>query len=101
MTGLSGFSTHRTPFPNIFPGGVQVPPPYCSRCFYGQAADSCGKLCVTRIDDFIKYSSTGSVACVLVEPILGVGGNIIPPQGYFEELKAFCEERGIVLIFDE
>ncbi|CAH2787287.1 MAG: Aminotransferase, class III [uncultured Caballeronia sp.] len=101
MTGLSGFSTHRTPFPNIFPGGVQVPPPYCSRCFYGQAADSCGKLCVARIDDFIKYSSTGSVACVLVEPILGVGGNIIPPQGYFEELKAFCEERGIVLIFDE
>jgi 4-aminobutyrate aminotransferase len=38
---------------------------------------------------------------VLVEPILGVGGNIFPPPGYFEALKAFCDERGILLIFDE
>lgn len=58
-------------------------------------------LCVSRIDDFIRYASTGSVACVLVEPILGVGGNIIPPPGYFEALKDFCNERGILLIFDE
>jgi 4-aminobutyrate aminotransferase len=101
MTGLSGFSTHRTPFPNVFPGGVQVPPAYCGRCFYRQKPEACGMLCVSRIDDFIRYASTGSVACVLVEPILGVGGNIIPPPGYFEALKDFCNERGILLIFDE
>ncbi|WP_194726856.1 aspartate aminotransferase family protein [Noviherbaspirillum malthae] len=101
MTGLSGFSTHRTPFPNVFPGGVQVPAPYCARCFYKQSPDQCGMLCVSRIDDFIRYASTGSVACVLVEPILGVGGNIIPPADYLPSLKAFCDERGILLIFDE
>lgn len=101
MAGVSGFSTHRTPFPNQFPGGVQVPSPYCSRCFYKQKFDDCGLLCITRIDDFIQYASTGSIACVLVEPILAVGGNIIPPPGYFETLKAFCEQRNILLIFDE
>lgn len=101
MASVSGFSTHRTPFPNAFPGGVQVPSPYCSRCFYKQKPSDCDLLCVTRIDDFIQYASTGSVACVLVEPILAVGGNIIPPPGYFEALKEFCEQRGILLIFDE
>lgn len=101
MTGVSGFNTHRAPFPNAFPGGVQVPPAYCSRCFYGQSFPECGLMCVNRIEDFIKYASTGNVACVLIEPILGVGGNIIPPPGYLEALKRFCEDRDILLIFDE
>lgn len=57
--------------------------------------------CVQRIDDFIAYASSGSVACVIIEPISGVGGNVVPPPGYLAELKAFCEFRGIVLIFDE
>jgi 4-aminobutyrate aminotransferase len=38
---------------------------------------------------------------MIVEPISGNGGNIVPPPGYLNKLKAMCEEHGIVLIFDE
>lgn len=58
-------------------------------------------MCVERINDFIDYASTGRVACVVLEPISGNGGNVVPPDGYLKALKDLCEERGIVLVFDE
>ena len=101
MTSLSGNAFRKKPFTNLFPGGLHVPDPYCHRCFYKQKYDSCGLLCVEKIHDFIEYSSSGNVACMIVEPISGNGGNIIPPPGYFQALKKLCDEQNIVLIFDE
>ena len=101
MTSMSGNAFRREPFPVLFSGSVHVPEPYCHRCFYKQKPETCGMLCVERINDFIEYASSGSVACVIVEPISGNGGNVVPPPGYFEALKKLCDERGIVLIFDE
>ncbi|MGE5764346.1 MAG: aspartate aminotransferase family protein [Mycobacterium leprae] len=98
---LNGSTRMRAPFPYQFPGAVHVPEAYCFRCFYRQQPDTCGTWCVQRIDDFIAYASSGSVACLIIEPISGVGGNVVPPPGYLEELKAFCDAREIVLIFDE
>ncbi len=97
----NGTSRMREPFPNRLPGSLHVPEPYCYRCFYRQTPDTCGMWCVDRIDDFITYASSGSVAAMIIEPISGVGGNVVPPPGYLERLKEFCEERGIILIFDE
>ncbi|WP_354637475.1 aspartate aminotransferase family protein [Kitasatospora camelliae] len=99
--GLNGSARMRAPFPYRFPGAVHVPGPYCFRCFYRQTPDTCGMLCVQRIEEFIDYASSGSVACVIIEPISGVGGNVVPPPGYLRELRSFCDARGIVLIFDE
>ncbi|HHY01037.1 MAG TPA: acetylornithine transaminase [Methanothermobacter sp.] len=44
---------------------------------------------------------TEKTAAVLVEPIQGEGGIIIPPQGYLDELKKICHENDVLLIFDE
>jgi 4-aminobutyrate aminotransferase-like enzyme len=101
MASLSGNAFRKQPFPTVFPGGIHVPDPYCYRCFYKQKPDTCNFLCVERINDFIDYGGTGKVACMLVEPISGNGGNIVPPPGYFQALKKLCDERGIALIFDE
>ncbi|MEU6238323.1 aspartate aminotransferase family protein [Kitasatospora sp. NPDC047058] len=101
MIGASGAAFRRTPFPSHLPGVVHVPDPHCLRCFYGQDRASCGLLCVERINDFIDYASTGRVACVVLEPISGNGGNVVPPDGYLQALKDLCEERGILLVFDE
>lgn len=101
MASLSGNAFRKAPFPSLLPGGLQVPDPYCFRCFYGQNPATCRMMCVDRIDDFIEYASTGQIAAVMVEPISGNGGNIVPPPGYFPKLREFCDERGIVLIFDE
>jgi validone 7-phosphate aminotransferase len=100
-TSYNGTSRMREPFPYQLPGAVHVPEPYCFRCFYRQTPDKCGMWCVDRIEDFITYASSGSVAAMIIEPISGVGGNIVPPPGYLQRLREFCDERGIVLIFDE
>ncbi|MFC9626960.1 aspartate aminotransferase family protein [Streptomyces sp. NPDC056930] len=100
-TTMSGESFRKAPFPHLMPGVIQVPDPYCLRCFYRQTPDSCGLLCVERVNDFLDHASSGSVACVVVEPISGSGGNIVPPDGYLAALRTLCDERGIALIFDE
>ncbi|WP_406486371.1 aspartate aminotransferase family protein [Streptomyces sp. NBC_01563] len=100
-TAYNGLARMRAPFPPHHPGAVHVPDPYCRRCFYRQHPDSCGLWCVERIDDFLTYAGSGSTACLIIEPISGVGGNVVPPPGYLQRLREFCTERGIVLIFDE
>jgi 4-aminobutyrate aminotransferase len=100
-SALNGMARLRTPFPASYPSAVTVPDPYCVRCFYRQHPDSCGLWCVDRIDDFLTYASSGSVACMIIEPVSGAGGNLVPPPGYLQRLREFCDEREIVLIFDE
>ncbi|NUH41876.1 aspartate aminotransferase family protein [Streptomyces samsunensis] len=101
MINASGAAFRRAPFPAQLPGVVHVPDPYCVRCFYKQERETCGLLCVERINDFIDFASSGRVAAVILEPISGNGGNVVPPDGYLEALRALCDERGILLIFDE
>jgi 4-aminobutyrate aminotransferase len=57
--------------------------------------------CVERIGDFVEYATAGRVAAIIVEPISGNGGNIVPPPRYLTRLRQFCDENDIVLIFDE
>jgi 4-aminobutyrate aminotransferase-like enzyme len=100
-TGASGNAFRRAPFPGGNRHALQVPDPYCFRCFYGQRQSTCGLMCVSRIEDFMEYASDGQVAAVMVEPISGNGGNVVAPDGYLLKLREFCNERDIVLIFDE
>jgi 4-aminobutyrate aminotransferase-like enzyme len=101
MIGASGAAFRRTPFVSQFPGVLHVPDPYCLRCFYGQQRETSGLMCVERINDLIDYASSGRIACLMLEPISGNGGNIVPPEGYLQALKTLCEERQILLVFDE
>ncbi|MFJ9774014.1 aspartate aminotransferase family protein [Kitasatospora sp. NPDC101157] len=101
MLSLSGNAFRKQPFPMLVPGSLQVPDPYCFRCFYAQEPGSCRMMCVDRINDFLEYASSGNVAAILVEAISGNGGNIVPPPGYFQQLRSLCDEHGIMLILDE
>lgn len=97
---ISGNAFRRKGLENVYPNLI-VPDPYCKRCFYGSSESRCKMLCVDRIEQFIEYASRGDVAAVMIEPISGNGGNIIPPDGYFTKLQRFCKERGIKIIMDE
>jgi 4-aminobutyrate aminotransferase-like enzyme len=52
-------------------------------------------------DEFIDNATTNQVAAVVVEPIQGWGGSVIPPDDFFPKLKAFCQRRKLLLIADE
>lgn len=101
-TGISGNAFRRRKFTNSNVGnGIHIPAPYCYRCHYKAKYPDCGFLCVEAINDHIEYASSGSVAAMIIEPILGNGGNIIPPEGYFQRLRKLCDEHNMVLIADE
>lgn len=101
LTSLSGNAFRKELFPQLFPGGLQVPDPYCLRCFYGQDLASCGLMCVEKINEFLEFASSGNVAALLIEPVSGNGGNIVPPEGYFPKLRELCDSHDIKIIFDE
>ncbi len=82
---------------------VFAPEPFCYRCPLGhQGCPDCGYACVKYMEDVFRCEVGGeSIAAMLVEPMLANGGMIIPPEGYFREVKQLLDKYGIMLIVDE
>ena len=57
--------------------------------------------CVDDLRDVIETTTAGDVACLIAEPIQGVGGFAIPPDGFFGAMKKVLDEYGILFISDE
>jgi len=57
--------------------------------------------CVADLEDMLEIATAGDVACMIAEPIQGVGGFVTPPDGFFGEMKKVLDERGILFISDE
>lgn len=83
------------------PGFHRAPGPYPYRCIWGDDCDDCGERCVGNLRDVIKQQSAGRVAGVVVEPIQGWAGSIIPTDRFMPALRALCDELGILLMADE
>jgi len=75
--------------------------PYCHRCEFGKTPDACALECAEDIETVIAREGAESIAALIAEPILGTGGIVLPPAGYFERLQAICREHGILFILDE
>ncbi|MEK7865418.1 MAG: aspartate aminotransferase family protein [Planctomycetota bacterium] len=73
----------------------------CYRCPIGQAYPSCGMACVEFLRKQIKASTLGSLAAILVEPMQGTAGNVIPPPEFLPAVKEVAKENGALLIADE
>jgi 4-aminobutyrate aminotransferase-like enzyme len=100
-TGVSGNSFRQRSFSLPFVGSLKIPAPTCHDCFYEQTLDTCGILCARRLDDFLEYASNGRTAALIIEPVIGNGGNIVPPAGYFRILREICDRHAILIIADE
>ncbi len=53
------------------------------------------------LDDMVATYGDASIAAVIVEPLSGSAGVLVPPVGYLERLRGWCDQHGILLIFDE
>ena len=57
--------------------------------------------CVADLEDLLEIATAGDVACMVAEPIQGVGGFVAPPDGFFGEMKKVLDREGILFISDE
>ena len=75
--------------------------PYCYRCPLHLEYPSCEVACAGDIEELIQTTTTGEIAAFMAETILGVGGFIVPPPGYFEKAYEIARRYGGVCIADE
>ncbi len=75
--------------------------PYCYRCPFGATPDHCGLKCATDIEELIQTTTTGQIAGFLAEPIQGVGGFVVAPDGYFKVATDIVTQYGGLFICDE
>ncbi|MBP6004032.1 MAG: aspartate aminotransferase family protein [Pyrinomonadaceae bacterium] len=101
-TALSstGHSNWR-PLPAQVAGIVHAPAPYCYRCPFKLEYPSCEMACANDIEELIQTTTTGEIAAFMAEPILGVGGFIVPPPEYFQIAYDIARRHGGLCIADE
>ena len=93
----------RARFGPFMPGVHHVPYPYCYRCPYGKSPDTCGVECAKVIEDQLLKTilPAQETAAIVIEPVQGEAGYIVPPRMFFDELVRVARRHGILLIFDE
>src|SRR6266852_2224001 len=89
------------PLPAQIAGIVHAPAPYCYRCPFKLTYPECGLACANDIEELIMTTTTGEIAAFMAEPVLGVGGFIVPPPGYFERAVEIARKHGGLFIADE
>lgn len=97
---LNGVRSRRR-FGPMMPGVVHAPYAYCYRCPFGKDPADCGLYCVEQLDEVLRHTSSDDLAALVVEPYQGVGGMIVPPDGYLRRLQEWARERDVLFILDE
>jgi 4-aminobutyrate aminotransferase-like enzyme len=94
-------STFKDKLGPFVPGSHIVPYADCYRCPLGQTYPSCGLACAEVGRKQVKMQSGGAVAAVIVEPMQGTAGNVIPPDEFLRAARSLADELGALLIVDE
>jgi 4-aminobutyrate aminotransferase len=105
MTLSSSKLTHRDHFSPLVPGVDYAPFPYCYRCPIGKKhkCEDPDYECMDYLRDQVlkKVVPPDELAGIIVEPIQGEGGYIVPPDGFHRELQKLCREEDCLYIMDE
>jgi len=102
MTLTSQVKPYKWGFGPFCPEVYRMPFAYCYRCPFGLRYPACGISCADYLEEFfIGNVAADAVAALIVEPVQGEGGFVVPPAEYFKKIKAICENHGILFIMDE
>lgn len=82
-------------------GNFSAPYANCYHCPFKLEYPSCGLACVEHTREVIKQQSTGALAALVVEPVQGRSGNVVPPPGYLPALAEVADEFDALLLSDE
>jgi len=96
-------AVQRRGFGPMMPGVFHAPYADCYRCPIGLKPESCAAECLSFIEDqlLVHLVSPDEIAAVVVEPVQGEGGYIIPPAQFHQRLRELTRRHGMLLIMDE
>ncbi len=83
------------------PGTYSAPYAYCYRCPLHLTYPDCGIACAEETRKVIRNQTGHAVAAIIVEPMQGTAGNVIPPPGFLPAIRAIARESGALFIADE
>ncbi|MBI3650739.1 MAG: aspartate aminotransferase family protein [Acidobacteria bacterium] len=98
ITGNAGRKRGGSPFAT---GVTFVQAPYHYRARTALPPEEFANECARSLRDTLRFSTAMDVAAMVVEPVLGEGGIIVPPLNYFKAIKEVLDEHNILLIVDE
>jgi len=100
MSLTTSKTVYRAGYQPLMPGVFVAPFPYVYR--YGWEPQATVAWCLDELR-FLLATQTApeETAAMLIEPVLGEGGYVVPPPGFLEGVRALCDEHGILLIVDE
>ena len=99
---VSGIGGHRKPFGNLLPYVDHLPHTYDrQQMAYTRGQPDWGAHLADTLDRIVALHDASTIAAVIVEPVAGSTGVIVPPRGYLQRLREICDAHGILLIFDE
>jgi len=96
LTGNSSYKDGMAPTINDV---AHTPAPYSYRC--RSCADDCTGACADELEHVIETHTSDDLAAVVVEPVMGEGGIIVPPEGWLARIKEIAHDHGGLLITDE
>jgi len=100
MTMTSKVVPYKLNFGPFVPEVYRLPYPYPYRC--PQGPERCTQYVLDSLERaFVTMVHPEQVAAVVIEPVLGEGGFVVPPKDFFPALREICDRHGILLVVDE
>ena len=98
---VGGLVANRKMFGSLLPGVDHIRHTHDPRNAFTQGQPLHGAELADDLERLVALHDASTIAAVIVEPVAGSTGVLVPPQGYLERLRAICDKHGILLIFDE
>ncbi len=99
---VGGIGNNRRQYPVQLPGTDHLPHTHATaQMGFSRGQPEWGAHLADALDDLVALHGAESIAAVIVEPVAGSAGVLVPPVGYLERLRERCTAHGILLIFDE
>ncbi len=99
---VGGMSANRKMFGTMLPGVDHLPHTHnIEKNAYSRGQPEWGATLADELENIVALHDPSTIAAVIIEPIAGSAGVLIPPKGYLQRVRDICDKHGILLIFDE
>ena len=99
---LTGLPANHRSFDVPLPGFVHtMTPHHYNGAQPGESEDAFATRCAEALEQLILAEGPDTVAAMFAEPVMGAGGVIVPPRGYFQKIQAVCRKYDVLFVADE